>query len=128
MNTGERDFPIGHPKAPDYKGEKYTPPSAPHSQDFEKGNPARGGANTNPSDTPDGFHALQLKADAENARITAESENLNDRVPATVEQLKAEVMSEGVSADKAAIIAQKRFDGDYGDQFRYLLSADQTTA
>lgn len=128
MNTGERDFPIGHPKAPDYKGERYTPPRAPYAQDFEQGNPARGGANTNPSDTPDGLHALQLKADAENARITAESENLNNREPATVEQLKAEVMSEGVAADTAAAIAQDRFDGKYGERYRYLLNAEPDPA
>ncbi len=41
----ERDYPVGHPAAPDYAGEHYTPPKAPHAEDFPEGHPARGGAN-----------------------------------------------------------------------------------
>lgn len=42
---GERDFPIGHPAASDYNREPYTPPRAPHAEDFPEGNPARMGKN-----------------------------------------------------------------------------------
>ena len=53
----ERDFPVGHPAASDYKGEKYTPPKAPFSEDFNEGHPARDGKNTTELDTPDGLRA-----------------------------------------------------------------------
>lgn len=53
----ERDFPVGHPAASDYKGEPYTPPSAPFGEDFPRGHPARGGANVGTLDSPDGMRA-----------------------------------------------------------------------
>ncbi len=53
----ERDFPVGHPAASDYKGEPYFPQTAPFGQDFPKGHRARGGANISALDTPDGSRA-----------------------------------------------------------------------
>jgi hypothetical protein len=50
----ERDFPIGHPAAADYKGEVYIPLRAPHLEDYPKGSPARGGHNCSDLDSPDG--------------------------------------------------------------------------
>jgi len=44
-NKGERDWPTGHPAAPDYKGEAFTPPPPPFASDWPEGHPARGGAN-----------------------------------------------------------------------------------
>jgi hypothetical protein len=35
----ERDWPHGHPKAGDYKGEKYTPPDPPFARDWPKDHP-----------------------------------------------------------------------------------------
>jgi hypothetical protein len=57
----ERDFPVGHPAASDYAGEPYTPPRAPHGEDFEVGHPARGGKNIGAADTPDGMRAAHLE-------------------------------------------------------------------
>jgi hypothetical protein len=51
----ERDFPIGHPSSPDYKGEKYSPPRAPWAADYDFDHPAAGGKNTSDLDTPDGL-------------------------------------------------------------------------
>ncbi len=57
----ERDYPEGHPAAPDYKGQKYVPPRAPWSEDFPPGHPARDGQNVTASDTPDGLRAEHLE-------------------------------------------------------------------
>jgi len=54
----ERDYPVGHPAAVDYAGQKYTGPRAPWQDDFPEDHPARGGANTNATDTPDGQRAF----------------------------------------------------------------------
>lgn len=70
----ERDYPVGHPAAGDYKGEHYTPPRAPFSEDFPPGHPARAGKNIAALDTPDGMRAQTVQAWQENARRTAESE------------------------------------------------------
>lgn len=35
----ERDWPQGHPKAEDYKGEKYTAPPPPLGRDWPEGHP-----------------------------------------------------------------------------------------
>jgi hypothetical protein len=56
----ERDFPVGHPAASDYAGEPYTPPRAPHGEDYEVGHPARGGKNVSPLDTQDGMRSAHL--------------------------------------------------------------------
>jgi len=71
----ERDYPVGHPAASDYAGERYTPPRAPFAEDFDPGHPARGGKNIKPIDTPDGMRAAQLKADKANAERTAAMES-----------------------------------------------------
>lgn len=70
----ERDYPVGHPAASDYKGERYVPPRAPFSEDFAPGHPARGGKNISVLDTPDGKRAQTIRESAENAQRTAESE------------------------------------------------------
>jgi hypothetical protein len=57
----ERDFPVGHPAASDYKGQPYHPNRAPFEEDFPVGHPARGGRNVSLLDTPDGLHAHHLK-------------------------------------------------------------------
>ena len=56
----ERDFPIGHPSASDYKGEKYIPPRAPWAADYDFDHPAYGGKNCSDLDTPDGMRAAVL--------------------------------------------------------------------
>jgi len=53
----ERDYPVGHPAASDYRGEPYTPPRAPFSEDFAPGHPARDGKNISALDSPDGMRA-----------------------------------------------------------------------
>lgn len=53
----ERDYPVGHPAAPDYNGEPYFPNTAPFGEDFPKGHPARGGVNIPANCTPDGMRA-----------------------------------------------------------------------
>lgn len=50
----ERDFPLGHPAAADYKGEAYVDRFASYHYDFPEGHPARGGKNVSALDTPDG--------------------------------------------------------------------------
>lgn len=57
----ERDYPVGHPAASDYKGERYTPPRAPFGEDFGPDHPARGGKNTSTADTPDGMRERTVK-------------------------------------------------------------------
>ena len=37
---GERDYPLGDPRASDYAGEKYTPPSPPYARDYPVGHPS----------------------------------------------------------------------------------------
>lgn len=37
---GERDYPKGDPRAADYTGEDYIPPSAPYARDYEAGHPS----------------------------------------------------------------------------------------
>jgi hypothetical protein len=37
---GERDYPVGDPRAPDYKGQEYTPPSNPYARDYPAGHPS----------------------------------------------------------------------------------------
>lgn len=67
----ERDYPIGHPSASDYKGEKYTPPRAPFAEDFGPDHPARLGANVSALDTPDGSRDRTVQEWRDNARRTA---------------------------------------------------------
>ena len=67
----ERDYPVGHPAASDYKGEKYRPPRAPFADDFNVDHPAYQGKNIHPIDTPDGYRAAVLANDAANAERTA---------------------------------------------------------
>jgi len=57
----ERDYPVGHPAAADYKGEPYTPPRSPYTRDFDEGHPAFGGKNIAATDTPDGMRAAANK-------------------------------------------------------------------
>jgi hypothetical protein len=70
----ERDYPVGHPSASDYKGEHYVPPRAPFSEDFPPGHPARDGKNIGVLDTPDGKRAQTMRESQDNAQRTAESE------------------------------------------------------
>jgi hypothetical protein len=44
---GERDYPIGDPRAADYNGEKYTPPSPPYARDYPKGHPSAADSDEN---------------------------------------------------------------------------------
>lgn len=37
---GERDYPKGDPRAADYDGQEYTPPTAPYARDYEAGHPS----------------------------------------------------------------------------------------
>lgn len=68
----ERDFPIGHPAAVDYNGQKYTGPRAPWQDDFPADSPCRAGANTNATDTPDGMRASHNAwQDAQQEAVTA---------------------------------------------------------
>jgi hypothetical protein len=62
----ERDFPEGHPASVDYKGERYTPPRAPHSADYDEKHPAYAGKNTTALDTPDGMREQVLLDHEEN--------------------------------------------------------------
>ena len=93
----ERDYPVGHPAASDYKGEKYTPPRAPFTDDFAANHPAHLGRNIKPLDTPDGMRAAVLDADANNAVRTALTQAGNEQpdsdeptqTPATIKLIKA---------------------------------------
>jgi hypothetical protein len=67
----ERDYPVGHPAASDYKGERYIPPRAPFADDFNYDHPARGGKNSSAIDTPDGYRAFVLEQDKANVERTA---------------------------------------------------------
>lgn len=58
----ERDYPIGHPSASDYKGELFIPQSVALTMDYDKSHPAHAGSNTTVLDTPDGMR------DAHNVR------------------------------------------------------------
>jgi hypothetical protein len=51
---GERDYPVGHPAASDYKGTPFVDKFASYAYDFPEGHPARGGKNVSVLDTPDG--------------------------------------------------------------------------
>lgn len=79
----ERDYPVGHPAASDYNGQKYTPPRAPWQDDFDADSPARGGANTNPLDTPDGMREHQNKLSQDLAELAAIGALPADYKPAT---------------------------------------------
>lgn len=70
----ERDYPEGHPAASDYSGEQYTPPRAPHSEDFPPDHPARGGKNVSALDSPDGKHAQTVQESKDSAARTQRSE------------------------------------------------------
>lgn len=70
----ERDFPVGHPAASDYSGERYTPPRAPHAEDFPPDHPARNGKNISALDSPDGKHAQTVREWKDNADRTARAE------------------------------------------------------
>jgi len=67
----ERDYPVGHPAASDYKGEKYIPKRAPFSFDYEEDHPARAGRNSSAVDSPDGLRAAVREQHAANAAMTA---------------------------------------------------------
>jgi hypothetical protein len=67
----ERDYPVGHPAAADYKGEKYFPPDAPFAADYPRNHPARGGKNVSDLDTPDGRRAAHLKQAQDIAELIA---------------------------------------------------------
>lgn len=57
----ERDYPVGHPAAGDYKGEAYADKFASYAYDFPEDHPARGGKNIADTDTPDGMRESQAK-------------------------------------------------------------------
>lgn len=57
----ERDYPVGHPAASDYKGEPYVDLFASYAFDFPEGHGARGGKNRGDLDTPDGVRESHLK-------------------------------------------------------------------
>ncbi len=57
----ERDYPVGHPAAADYKGEPYVDKFASYAYDFPEGHPARGGQNRSALDTPDGVRESHLR-------------------------------------------------------------------
>jgi hypothetical protein len=92
----ERDYPIGHPAASDYKGEKYRPPRAPFADDYNIDHPAYQGRNTHAIDTPDGMRAEVLANDAANVERTAamqqteESPDVDEATeqPANVQSIK----------------------------------------
>lgn len=93
----ERDYPVGHPAASDYAGQKYTPPRAPFSEDFAPDHPARGGKNISPLDTPDGMRAAVVEVDKANAERTAHMES-----------------------DEATPVVQEPFDGTNDAQKRWI--------
>lgn len=66
----ERDYPVGHPAAPDYKGQPYRPNRAPFEEDFPVGHPARNGGNVSDLDRPDGQRAAHLKQ-SQNLQVLA---------------------------------------------------------
>lgn len=78
----ERDYPVGHPAASDYKGEPYTPPRAPHAEDFAPDSAARGGRNIGKLDTPDGSHARTVQESKDNAARTLQAEPAAEAQPA----------------------------------------------
>ncbi|HWY55754.1 MAG TPA: hypothetical protein VNZ03_14900 [Terriglobales bacterium] len=57
----ERDYPVGHPAASDYKGEAYVDRFASYAYDFPEGHAARGGKNRSDLDTPDGVRESHLR-------------------------------------------------------------------
>lgn len=57
----ERDYPVGHPSASDYKGEPYHSPFNVMAEDYPEGHKARGGGNVAVLDAPDGRNAAHLK-------------------------------------------------------------------
>ena len=87
----ERDFPVGHPAAADYKGEKYTPETAPYGSDFPRNHPARGGRNTSALDTPDGMRAAHNAWEKQRAIEQASADHGGSDLAADLrERLKAE--------------------------------------
>jgi hypothetical protein len=61
MAMAERDYPVGHPAASDYKGEPYVDRFASYAYDFPEGHPARGGKNRSALDTPDGVRDSHMR-------------------------------------------------------------------
>jgi hypothetical protein len=53
----ERDYPIGHPAASDFRGENYVPPISPYALDYDPAHPAHAGRNSDEKSTPDGMRA-----------------------------------------------------------------------
>jgi hypothetical protein len=51
----ERDYPVGHPAASDYSGQKHAAHISPFAHDYPPGHAARGGQNSNRLSTPDGM-------------------------------------------------------------------------
>ncbi len=74
----ERDYPEGHPASSDYKGQAYTPPRAPWSEDFPPNHPAREGKNIKPADTPDGLRAQQLEREHKQQSSEAKQQSAPD--------------------------------------------------
>ena len=58
----ERDYPVGHPAAGDYKGEPYRPPSDDLLLDYPPSHPAHHGKNVSDVDTPYGMRAVQMRS------------------------------------------------------------------
>lgn len=67
----ERDFPVGHPAAADYKGEAYTPLRSPYQDDFAPDHPAFAGKNIHETATPDGMRAAANKQSADLHELAA---------------------------------------------------------
>ena len=78
----ERDYPLGHPAASDYKGEKYIPPRAPFAEDFGPDHPARLGRNINDLDSPDGARNRTVREWQANAARMAAAEPHAATLPA----------------------------------------------
>jgi hypothetical protein len=104
----ERDFPLGHPAACDYKGEKYNPPKAPWQVDYEHTDPARGGRNTSHLDTPDGMREALTVASAARAELA----DLGAPAPAVSADYRPVSIEDARKAEATEYLETRGFDAD----------------
>lgn len=97
----ERDYPVGHPAASDYQGERYTPPRAPYAEDFPPNHPARGGKNIGTLDSPDGSHANTVQEWQANADRTASATPHEDQHVAAHRDTGGEAQTTTITIDGA---------------------------
>lgn len=112
----ERDYPVGHPAASDYKGEPYRAPFDALTHDYHGTHKARGGANVAVIDSPDGMRANLNTRAADLHELAAVGSlpalidpNTKEAIPISAEQLAFIYTVRSALRDDAAAWVTKRY-------------------